>query len=322
MKLISVFALLLVMAGALLANPETSEYKAASNQFKTLYNSGQHDGIFEMFSDIMKGAFPIDKTREFLQNLNTQLGSINDMEFMDYDNQSNAVYKTTFEAGTFSIRILLDNNSMINRFLLDPYTDESLPKIDRNITKMMLPSNEEWTVIWGGDTKELNYHVESKAQKNAFDLVITDVTGKSFKTDGKHNEDYYAFGKELIAPCDGEIVLSVDGIKDNTPGKMNPFYALGNSVVIKTANDEYLFLAHFKQNSIRVKEGQKVKKGDILGQCGNSGNSSEAHIHFHIQNVEDMTIATGVKCYFDEIIVNGELKKDYSPIKNEKIRNK
>ena len=63
-------------------------------------------------------------------------------------------------------------------------------------------------------------------------------------------------------------------------------------------------------------------KGDLLGLCGNSGNSSEPHLHFHIQNVENIIYATGVKCYFDEIIVNGELMTDYSPIKDEKIINK
>jgi len=75
-------------------------------------------------------------------------------------------------------------------------------------------------------------------------------------------------------------------------------------------------------NSIQVKQGQKIKQGDLLGLCGNSGNSSEPHLHFHIQNVENIIYATGVKCYFDEIIVNGELMTDYSPIKDEKIINK
>lgn len=47
--------------------------------------------------------------------------------------------------------------------------------------------------------------MEHKAQKNAFDLVIQDQQNKSYQTDGQKNEDYYAFGKELIAPCDGEL---------------------------------------------------------------------------------------------------------------------
>jgi len=58
----------------------------------------------------------------------------------------------------------------------------------------------------------------------------------------------------------------------------------------------------------------------LLGLCGNSGNSSEAHLHFHIQNIENINIASGVKCYFEKLIVNGEAKTDYSPIKNDKIK--
>ncbi len=65
-----------------------------------------------------------------------------------------------------------------------------------------------------------------------------------------------------------------------------------------------------------------VKPGDVLGLCGNSGNSTEPHIHFHIQNVEDMNIATGAKSCFENILVNEELKKDYSPVKMEKVKNK
>jgi len=149
---------------------------------------------------------------------------------------------------------------------------------------------------------------------------IPEVTKALFLPSIKY-EDYYTFGKELIAPCDGEIVLVVDGIKDNKPGELNPMYAPGNSVIIQTDKNEYLFFAHFKQNTIKVKQGQKVKQGELLGLCGNSGNSSEPHLHFHIQNVEDINAATGVKCYFDKLNVNGQIKTDYSPIKNEKISN-
>ena len=176
-------------------------------------------------------------------------------------------------------------------------------------------------MFWGGDTKELNYHVAYQAQKNASDIIITDNKGNSFKTDGKTNEDYYAFGKELFAPCDGEIVLVIDGVKDNNIGEMNPFNIGGNMIILKTANKEYLVLCHFKHQSIKVKEGQKIKQGEVLGLCGNTGNSSEPHLHIHIQNVEDMNVATGVKCYFDKLIVNGKAMIDYSPIKNDKIKN-
>jgi murein DD-endopeptidase MepM/ murein hydrolase activator NlpD len=151
--------------------------------------------------------------------------------------------------------------------------------------------------------------------------VITDEKGRSYKTNGKTNEDYYAFGKELIAPCNGEVVLVVDGVKDNVPGTLNPVYVPGNTVIIKTAKNEFLLFAHFKQHSILVKEGQTVKQGQRLGLCGNSGNSSEPHLHFHIQNTEDMNAATGIKCYFEKILVNGQVKTDYSPIQKDKVSN-
>ena len=295
--------------------------KKISAEFQKHYNSDEFQKIFDLFSPEMKSALPIEQTTDFLKGLKSEVGKINKREFVKHE-QTYASYKTTFERAIFALNISLDNDAKINGLFVKPFKEDNLPKLQRNKTRLILPFNGEWTVVWGGDTKELNYHVESEAQKNAFDMVITDQNGKTFKTDGKTNEDYYAFGKELIAPCDAEVVLVVDGVKDNKPGELNPIYIPGNTVILKTVNNEYLFFAHFKQNSIVVKSGQKVKQGELLGLCGNSGNSSEAHLHFHIQNIEDMNKATGAKCYFDEIIVNGEIKKEYSPIKEDKIKNK
>lgn len=295
--------------------------KTAADNFEKNYNANNFDAIFSMFGSDMQNALPLDKTKEFLTGLNSQAGKITKRQFVKYENGTYASYKTKFERALFSVNISVDNNSKINGLLIKPFTDNNLPKIERNSTKLMLPFKGEWTVIWGGDTKELNHHVGSVAQKNAFDIVITNEKGLSYKTDGQTNEDYYAFGKELIAPCDGEIVLVVDGVKDNKPGELDPTYVPGNTVIIKTAKNEYLFFAHFKQHSIKVAQGQKVTQGQLLGLCGNSGNSSEPHLHFHIQNVEAMNAATGVKCYLDKIIVNGQSKIDYSPIQKDKISN-
>lgn len=321
MKKTTLIIILFFASSLSFAQVEKANDKNISEKFEKLYNSNDYDGIFNLFSAEMKNALPKEKANEFFGGLKTQAGKINALDFTKYVRGSFASYKTTFDNGVFAVNISTDNQLKINGLYIEPFKEDDLPKIERNSTKLILPFKDEWTVTWGGDTAELNYHVESKAQKNAFDFVITDENGKSYKTDGKTNEDYYAFGKELIAPCDGKIVLVVDGIDDNVPGELNPIYVPGNTVILKTANNEYLFFAHFKQNSIKVKKGQKIKKGETLGLCGNSGNSSEPHLHFHIQNVKDMNVATGVKCYFDQIVVDGKIKKDYSPIKGEKIQN-
>ena len=316
----SILTLLLVTSCTYaFAQDETPAYKKVSDQFVRYYNAGLTDSIFSLFNGPMKKFIPIEKTAEFVNGTRSELGSVTGQKFTKYKSGA-ANYKTNFEKGIMSFSMSLDDEQKISGLNIAPYVDDATPIIERTATKMRLPFNGEWTVTWGGDTKELNYHVESKAQKNAFDILITDSKGETHKQGGQKNEDYFAFGKELVAPCDAEIVLAVDGIKDNKPGDMNRVFITGNTVILKTPTNEYLLFAHMKQYSVKVKQGQKVKRGQALGLCGNSGHSSEPHLHFHVQNIEDMSEATGVKCYFDKLVVNGLVKTDYSPIQGDKIK--
>ena len=310
-----------MFANVSFAQTETAALKKVAAEFEKNFNANDFEGIFIQFSSPMQTAVPLDKLTNFLTNLSSEAGEITKLTFVKYQNEGLALYKINFERKLLGFNLSIDGNSEINGMQFIPFKEDNLPKMERNISRLILPFKGEWTVFWGGDTKELNYHIVDQAQKNAFDLLITDEKGNSYKTIGQTNDDYYVFGKEIIAPAAGEVVLVVEGIKDNTPGEMNPIHIPGNTVIIKTANDEYLFFAHFKQHSIKVKQGQQVKQGELLGLCGNSGNSTEPHLHFQIQNVENMNKATGVKSYFDNILVNGELKNDYSPIKGEKIKN-
>ncbi len=316
MKNLFILTVLLLSFHIANAQIEKDNYKQVSTKFVSFFNESKNDSIVAMFSSEMNAALPIEKFTQVSAGLKSQLGSIKKIRFVRLQSAS-ALYETTFDNAVLGMTITLNSKNEIAGLLFKPYTEAK--DIIRNTTKMKLPFKGEWLVTWGGDTKEQNYHVESVAQKNAFDILIKDVQGATHKGTGESNEDYYAFGKELYAPCDGEVVLVVDGVKDNIPGVLNPIYIPGNTVIIKTANGEFAFFAHFKQHSIVVKQGQKVSTGALLGLCGNSGNSSEPHLHFHLQNVEDMTNATGAKCYFDQLKVNGVLKLDYSPVKGEKI---
>jgi len=322
MRILLIYLALTLTAHIVIAQKESNELRKVADQFKENYNENAHEAVFSMFNPQMKQAVPQDALSNFLTGLNSQAGKIEQLEFVRYTNGTLPLYKATFERGLFGINLSIDGESKISGLRVIPFVEEEFPVLERNSTPLILPFKEEWTVFWGGDTEAQNYHVTTESQKGAFDLVIRDDRGSSYKTDGRTNEDYYVFGKEIIAPADGEVVLVVDGIKDNIPGQMNSIYVPGNTVILKTAKDEYLFFAHFKQQSIVVKQGQKVKQGELLGLCGNSGNSSEPHLHFHIQNVENMANATGAKSFFAEIIVNGEVKRDYSPVRGEKIKNK
>ncbi|MBS1586261.1 MAG: peptidoglycan DD-metalloendopeptidase family protein [Bacteroidetes bacterium] len=310
--------LLFIIAINAFGQSEKSTNKLIADKFKQDYNQTAYDSLFSLFSPEMKNALPLDKTNQFFSSLMSSTGKITHMQFVKYE-ESYASYKTNFDRALFAVNISVDDNGKINGLFVKPFKEDNLPKPARNTTKLTLPFKGSWEVFWGGDTKEQNYHVESEAQKNAFDILVFDKSGRSFKGEGKSNEDYYAFGKEIFAPCDAEVVTAIDGIKDNVPGEMNSFNVGGNMVILKTANNEFLVFCHFRHSSLNVREGQKVKQGELLGLCGNSGHSSEPHLHFHIQNVEDMDKATGVKCYFDKLYVNDQLKTDYSPVKGDVI---
>jgi murein DD-endopeptidase MepM/ murein hydrolase activator NlpD len=313
----SIFFILLSCKG----QKEAAKRSSLADQLVAYYNNEHYDSIFYLFDPQMKEALPLDKTKEFFAQMQQDAGAIVKHEFIEKV-QTASRYKTDFSKVVFWMSVSQNEKNQIDGLYFTPYDGPgAVATMTRNTTKMILPFTGEWFVFWGGDTKEQNYHVISKAQKNAFDIVMVDENNRSFKTNGRTNEDYYAFGQPLIAPCDAEVVSVTEGVKDNIPGQMNPAQVTGNSVVLKTAANEYLLFAHFKLNSIKVKTGDTVKQGQVLGLCGNSGNSSEPHLHFHIQDKENMMASTGIKCYFDKILVNGSEKKDYSPVKGERIKN-
>ena len=77
-------------------------------------------------------------------------------------------------------------------------------------------------------------------------------------------------------------------MNDNTPGNTNENEPFGNYVMIKHDRNEYSVLAHLKRNSITVREGDIIYSQEVVGQCGNSGNSSEPHLHFQVINAPDL----------------------------------
>jgi murein DD-endopeptidase MepM/ murein hydrolase activator NlpD len=194
---------------------------------------------------------------------------------------------------------------------------------DKNATKLRHPFTGRWLVVWGGDTAKLNHHHNTLAQRFAFDLIGAGDDGSTHRGTGGRNEDYYAFGRELLAPAAGTVIEVIDGVRDNVPHSLNPFSALGNAVFIQHGPNEISVLAHLKQGSVNVKVGEHVKTGQIVGQCGNSGNSSEPHLHYHLQNSPIIQDATGIKCFFAEVVVEKDGSRSahqrYSPVKGDII---
>jgi hypothetical protein len=186
----------------------------------------------------------------------------------------------------------------------------------------ILPIEGTAFVFWGGDTKELNYHHNNAAQKYAFDFSgVPKPGGIRWTGNGIHNEDFFIFSRRILAPCDGIVVEAIDGVRDNTPKKMNNYMAIGNAVMLRHAESIFSVFAHLKQGSVSVHAGDIIRQGQLIGLCGNSGRSTEPHLHFHVQTTDDINEAHGLKCYFRRLRVDKEVREDYSPIKREIVAN-
>lgn len=177
-----------------------------------------------------------------------------------------------------------DPRGKVAGFYIRPATTPAPTKYLEYQTKtaLRLPFDGAWSVVWGGRVLSENIHITAPDQRFASDLVVR-KDNASHQGEGKTNEDFYAFGLPLLAPGAGKVVAVVDTVADNVPGVMNRSQPLGNHVILDHGNGEFSFLCHFKKGTIAVKPGQKVKPGELLGQCGNSGNSSEPHLHYHLQ---------------------------------------
>lgn len=171
--------------------------------------------------------------------------------------------------------------------------------------KFILPLDTVITVAWGGSTEKINYHVIDPAEKWAYDLMVTN-NGKSFFGDSTKLDNYYCYGLPILSPANGKIVNVINNCQDMPIGILGgDGYPEGNFITIEVAPNEFLFICHIKPNSIKVKIGDIVSQGQPLGQVGNSGNTSEPHIHIHLQDRNDF-IGEGIPLYFHNYITNGK----------------
>ena len=315
-----VLLLLIFFTLKLFSQDEQPNYERFVSVFTERFNSGDYDGIYDMYDAGMKNAFTNIETRNFYENnINRLTGEIKSMQFYTLREGAH-VYRVVFDKSVADLTVTLSPESKINGLLISRPKPLGIPLLERNTTIMSLPFNGEWFVYWGGVTETQNYHVNEVTQQYAYDIMKV-KDGASYEGDPLLNESYFAFGEDIIAPCDARVVSVIDDVPDNIPGEMNPQQLTGNTIVLQTDNDEYLLLAHLMKGSIVVQEGQDIRKGEILAKCGNSGNSTEPHLHLSLQNAAEMEESIGAKLYFDRIEVNGEIRLDYLPVKEDFISN-
>ena len=181
----------------------------------------------------------------------------------------------------------------------------------------ILPFEKKWLVVNGGVSKQTSHCWNMLSQRYAYDFLIVDENLKSHTNSSLVLDNYHCYGKNILAPSDGIVVelmanyhdgeMLLFGLRDKRIKDIR-----GNYIVIKHRHGEYSVLAHLMKNSILVEKGQKVKQGDIIAKCGNSGNSSEPHLHFQVQKGVSFCFSAGVPVKFDNF--TSELLPKYENI--------
>ncbi len=198
------------------------------------------------------------------------------------------------------------------------------------------PVNGRWYVVASGDAAL--HHRWVVSSEYAIDIARVNGDMRTFTGDGTRLSDYITYGQPILAAADGVVVATHTNGGDNEamlrqPGEAFDAYmqrvaqtqqgiimqsgfegAAGNYVLIRHANGEHSLYAHLKQDSVRVEAGQSVSAGTQIAEAGNSGNSTEPHLHFQLIDGPDLNLARGLPLTFSD------LRPEWVPVAGRHLR--
>lgn len=197
----------------------------------------------------------------------------------------------------------------------------------RDPIEVIPPVRGRWIPVNSPADRVPSHGVHTYGQAHAIDLVHEPADGGVWKPlhrwpPGRRPEEFASFGEPILAPADGIVVRAHDRERDHHsrnswPGLLylliegifreltGPSRILGNHVILDLGNGAYAALAHLRRGSVRVTKGQRVTAGEQLAECGNSGNTSEPHLHFQLMDHRNVLIAAGLPFVFDRYEYDG-----------------
>lgn len=295
---------------------------------------GQLDSLFARFSPQMRQAVPsVDAFRAMNEQITAQVGTETEVLSERVARTPQAPGITAYvRSAHFSnapmvldLVIATDSAGTVEGFSLRPQQNAAPQAAPsqfmeyRTRTPLRLPFDGDWYVFWGGRTVEQNYHAAHRDQRFAYDIVIR-RDGSSHTGDGSRLEQYHCWGQPILAPGAGTVVTAVDTLPDQQIGQRDPRNAPGNHVVIDHGEGEFSLLAHLRRGSVAVRPGQAVTQGQKLGECGNSGNTSEPHLHYHLQNGPVFGQADGLPAQFEGYLADGQPVSRGEPTQGQTVR--
>jgi hypothetical protein len=282
------FVLLLVTGDV---RPRTPSPEASAEAIVAMVDAGDLSGLPSLLSVAASHELSIERLQAQTTKMHETYGPTQRVyELVELG--EGGTFGVVAERGEWQLFFMLTDQGKIAELSIEPEVVRSAP--------LGLPVTGEWYVGAGGRTHLQNYHVRHLNQRRAADLIVVDESVRSHSGDGTRNEDYFAYGRDIIAMADGVVVIAVDGVHENTPGELAHDFGPGNMVLLEHPDGLYTFYAHLIPGSVAVALGERVRRGQLLGHCGNSGRSSEPHLHVHGQD-GPLWDAWGVELVFENV---------------------
>ncbi|NTV78230.1 MAG: M23 family metallopeptidase [Clostridiales bacterium] len=191
------------------------------------------------------------------------------------------------------------------------------------------PLRGEWLAPNTPGTKIPSHGTNQLGTTYAYDFVQVDWNRSGFPAykgglvkyllHGIPLKDYYCYRQDIYSPCEGRVVQAQDGYaewertnmrSDMAKAYKNAHYfnpqtddvqsVAGNYIILDCGNHIYAAFVHLQTGSVQVSVGQTVKKGQVIGKVGHSGNSFAPHLHFQLMDSSDIATAKGLPCAFEE----------------------
>jgi hypothetical protein len=133
--------------------------------------------------------------------------------------------------------------------------------------------------------------------------------GVTFSGDARDARSYYSYGKVVLAVADGRVVAARDGLPDNIPGHGDAFHpavpitletVAGNTITLDLDGGQFAYFMHLQAGSVRVKVGDRVRRGQVLALVGDSGDAREPHLHFEVTTSSKLLAGEGVPYLIDQ----------------------
>ena len=162
-----------------------------------------------------------------------------------------------------------------------------------NSISLKFPFGQGWYyVIQGGSNVLTNpFHSMALNGKYAIDLVkIHNLGNRAATVFPEAIDQYHIFGEVVHSPCNGSVVTTVSGLPDNEPTNVDREHPAGNHIIIE-CNTVDVMLAHLKEGSLKVSQGDNVKEGQSVGEVGNSGYTDEPHLHIQANSHDGNLVA-------------------------------